>query len=97
MYNMYKFCSYVLIGTERDAILFLYGGDATISGVEQPIKLREKHYPPPEYMLKSDNTTEWKQNTRCCGTSAFLFEIANIIGEASLINKYKISLPFLWL
>jgi hypothetical protein len=29
-----------------------------ISGAEQPIKLREKHYPPPQwqYMLKSDVT-----------------------------------------
>jgi hypothetical protein len=40
-------------GTDREAILFLSieVNSARISGAEQPIRLREKHYPPPEYML----------------------------------------------
>jgi hypothetical protein len=46
-------CSSV-IGTKREPFCFcLDVNSARISGTEQPIKLLEKHYPPPEYMLNS--------------------------------------------
>jgi hypothetical protein len=39
-------------GTKRQPFCFCPEvNSARISGAEQPIKLLEKHYPPPEYML----------------------------------------------
>ena len=50
-----KICSSVT-GRKQEAILGFFPevNSARISGADQPMKLRRRHYPPPEYMLKQN-------------------------------------------